>query len=144
MKKSVIVVVCLLLVGIFGWSIAKANSADIKVHLGAGTIVMDQQVLVLTPDEAIMVQEDTVYLPLRPLMEKMDYQVFWDAGMQNVSMEKGDQTSFMTIGSNQYVRNGQTITLDNAPILVNGKTMVPVTFFTNVMNKTVEVSNSHV
>lgn len=50
----------------------------------------------------------------------------------------------MTIGSNQYVRNGQTITLDNAPILVNGKTMVPVTFFTNVMNKTVEVSNSHV
>lgn len=35
MKKSVIVVVCLLLVGIFGWSIAKANSADIKVHLGA-------------------------------------------------------------------------------------------------------------
>ena len=129
MKKSVIVVVCLLLVGIFGWSIAKANSADIKVHLGAGTIVMDQQELVLTPDEAIMVQEDTVYLPLRPLMEKMDYQVFWDAGMQNVSMEKGDQT----------------ITLDNAPILVNGKTiMVPVTFFTNVMNKTVEVSNSHV
>ena len=124
MKKSVIVVVCLLLVGIFGWSIAKANSADIKVHLGAGTIVMDQQELVLTPDEAIMVQEDTVYLPL--------------------SMEKGDQTYFMTIGSNQYVRNGQTITLDNAPILVNGKTMVPVTFFTNVMNKTVEVSNSHV
>ena len=113
MKKSVIVVVCLLLVGIFGWSIAKANSADIKVHLGAGTIVMDQQELVLTPDEAIMVQ-------------------------------KGDQTYFMTIGSNQYVRNGQTITLDNAPILVNGKTMVPVTFFTNVMNKTVEVSNSHV
>ena len=49
---------------------------------------MDQQELVLTPDEAIMVQEDTVYLPLRPLMEKMDYQVFWDAGMQNVSMEK--------------------------------------------------------
>ena len=46
MKKSVIVVVCLLLVGIFGWSIAKANSADIKVHLGAGTIVMDQQELV--------------------------------------------------------------------------------------------------
>ena len=130
MKKSVIVVVCLLLVGIFGWSIAKANSADIKVHLGVGTIVMDQQELVLTPDEAIMVQEDTVYLPLRPLMEKMDYQVFWDAGMQNVSMEKGDQTYFMT--------------LDNAPILVNGKTMVPVTFFTNVMNKTVEVSNSHV
>lgn len=70
MKKSVIVVVCLLLVGIFGWSIAKANSADIKVHLGAGTIVMDQQELVLTPDEAIVVQEDTVYLPLRPLMEK--------------------------------------------------------------------------
>ena len=70
MKKSVIVVVCLLLVGIFGWSIAKANSADIKVHLGAGTIVMDQQELVLTPDEAIMVQEDTVYLPLRPLMGK--------------------------------------------------------------------------
>ena len=62
--------VCLLLVGIFGWSIAKANSADIKVHLGAGTIVMDQQELVLTPDEAIMVQEDTVYLPLRPLMGK--------------------------------------------------------------------------
>lgn len=70
MKKSVIVVVCLLLVGIFGWSIAKANGPDIKVHLGAGTIVMDQQELVLTPDEAIMVQEDTVYLPLRPLMEK--------------------------------------------------------------------------
>ena len=52
MKKSVIVVVCLLLVGIFGWSIAKANSADIKVHLGAGTIVMDQQELVLTPAPA--------------------------------------------------------------------------------------------
>ena len=31
---------------------------------------MDQQELVLTPDEAIMVQEDTVYLPLRPLMAK--------------------------------------------------------------------------
>ena len=63
MKKSVIVVVCLLLVGIFGWSIAKANSADIKVHLGAGTIVMDQQELVLTPDEAIMVQDpDSVLL----------------------------------------------------------------------------------
>ena len=38
MKKSVIVVVCLLLVGIFGWSIAKANSADIKVHLGVAVV----------------------------------------------------------------------------------------------------------
>lgn len=144
MKKSATFVICVLLASVFGGSVARASVADIRVHLGAGTIVIDRQELALTSEEIILVQEDIVYLPLRPVMEKLNYQVDWESALQKVSMKQGDKTYFLTVGSAQYVRNDQSITLDKVPLLINGRVIVPATFFTNVMNKTLDISNGHI
>lgn len=144
MKKNVIVVAGLLIFGLLNTPNAQAGNADIRVHLGAGTIVMDKQELLLGDDAPLVSKKEVVYLPLRRVLEKMEYQISWDAEKQQVLLQKGEQTYLLTIGSNQYGRQGETVTLAAAPILVKDKTLVPVEFFTKLLGKTVEVSDGHV
>ena len=138
-RSSIVIIIALVLVGIFAWYITKSDSADISVRLGPGTIVMDKEALVLTPDESILVEQDVIYLPLRPLMARVGYQVCYDQGLQTSSMRKAEETVLMIIGSNDYVRNNKTIVLENPPILVKGQIMVPITFLSKVLGKTVEI-----
>jgi hypothetical protein len=117
---------------------------DIKVHIGAGTIVVNGKELVLSQNDRIKTRDNTVMLPLRVIAESLGYNVVWDGNKQIVELQKNASTITMTIGSKDYGRSKMAIQLDYAPEIVNGTTLVPVEFFTNVLNTKTEINNSHI
>lgn len=57
-----------------------------------------------------------------------DSNIMWDAAAKKVTVIKGDRVVQMTIGSKVMLINGAAITMDAAPEIVNGRTMLPVRF----------------
>lgn len=118
---------------------------DIRVHTGAGTIVVNGKELALGVDDRIESNGNTLMLPLRVIAESLGYNVAWDEETKTVELQNGARTmATMTIGSKTYGKFKMAVHLDYAPEIVNGKTLVPVEFFTNLMKLRVEVNNSHI
>ena len=119
--------------------------ATIKVHLGAGVIVANGKELVLSQDDRIITRGKTVLLPLRVIAENLSYSIVWQAEQQQIELKSGDEiAATFRIGSKSYQKGQVVIGLANAPELVKGKTLVPVEFFTDVLNMKVSVSNTHI
>lgn len=118
---------------------------NIKVHVGAGVIVVNGRELVLGKDDSIITRGNTVMLPLRVIAESLGYDVIWDGEQKAVEIRNGmNSTAVVRIGNENYEKSKSTIQLTNAPELVTGKTLVPAEFFINVLQLKVEISNSHV
>ncbi len=118
--------------------------ADIEVHTGAGTIVINGKELALNENDIIRTNSNTVMLPLRVIAESLGYNIVWYGESRTAELQNGARTMTMTIGSKDYGRSKMAIKLDYAPEMVNGKTLVPVEFFTDVMNLKVEIYNNHI
>lgn len=118
---------------------------DIRLHLGAGTIVVNGKELALSIDERIERNGNTVMLPLRVIAESLGYSVEWDNLTKSIEVQNGTRTiANMTIGSKLYGNFKMAVQLDYAPQFVNGKTLVPMEFFTEVLKLKVEVDNGHI
>lgn len=119
--------------------------ADIRVHTGAGTIVIDKKELALGENDILKTNGNTIMLPLRVIAESLGYTVVWNGETRTVELQDGMRTmSTVTIGSNNYGRLKMVVQLDTAPEIVNGTTLVPVEFFTDVLNLKVDINDSHI
>ena len=121
------------------------TKSDIRVHTNAGTIVVNGKELALSVDDRIESNGNTLMLPLRVIAEGLGYTVAWDEQNKTVELQNGPRTmATMTIGSKVYGKFKMAVQLDYVPEIVNGKTLVPVEFFTDLMKLKVEVNNSHI
>lgn len=89
-------------------------------------------------DQPPIMQNDRVLVPMRLIFETLGATVEWDEYNQYVKATKDDISITMQIGNNTIVKNGQYITLDTAPILLNGRTLVPVRAVAESLEATVE------
>lgn len=69
-----------------------------------------------------------VLVPMRAIFEALDAEVRWDPVKRRVSALLGNQIIQLTIDSKTAAANGRSITLDSAPVIVNGRTLVPIRF----------------
>lgn len=113
----------------------------IKVHPLAGTLVVNGKELTLGENDIIKTR---VMVPLRVIAESLGYNIVWSDNNSTIGLEKGARTVSLTIGSKYYGKSKTTVQLDCAPELVNGITLVPIEFFTDIMNVKAEVNNSHI
>ena len=120
------------------------GKAAIQIHPLAGTIVVNGKELALAENDSIKTSHNTVMLPLRVIAEKLGYNVVWSDNNNTVELRKGARTMMLTIGSTSYGKSKMAIQLDCAPEIVNGKTLVPLEFFSEVMNVEVVVNNGHI
>lgn len=121
------------------------TKADIKVHIGAGTIVLNGRELALSENDIIKINNNTVMLPLSVIAENLGYNVVWNGDTRTVDLQNGARTmATVTIGSKNYGKLKMAVQLDYAPEIINGKTLVPVEFFTHVLNLKVDINNSHI
>lgn len=65
-----------------------------------------------------------VRVPLRLVAEAMGGEVTWEAGAQQVELARGGRTTTLTIGSTAAIVDGQSVTLDEAPVLWLDRTLV--------------------
>lgn len=66
--------------------------------------------------------------PIRVISESLGASVNWDKATQKVTVKKGADTIELTINKKQAKVNGVTQILDQAPILHNNSTMLPLRF----------------
>ena len=67
-------------------------------------------------------------VPIRVIVEAIGGTVGWDAKAQIVTLHANGVTVLMTIGISAYTVNGDPYSMDTAPIIKNGRTLIPVRF----------------
>jgi hypothetical protein len=76
-------------------------------------------------DVAPYISNGRTFVPVRYLGDALGAQVSWDASTQTVTLTRGSDTETLTIGSTTMTVNGTAETMDVAPVIVNGRTMLP-------------------
>ncbi|MDR0406299.1 MAG: hypothetical protein LBH54_05795 [Clostridiales bacterium] len=93
------------------------NIQGISVTVGGQTLFFD------VPPTTV---NGRTMLPVRAVFDALGAATAWDGGSQTVTAVKGDTTVALSIGSDTITVNGQQRRLDAAPILTDGRTLVPV------------------
>ena len=75
------------------------------------------------------------YIPLRFTLEEMGYTVNWIEMERSVEVYKGAQWTKLYIDKNSYTKNRMApVQLSSAPVIINGRTMVPAEFYHEILN----------
>lgn len=82
----------------------------------------------VTLDVAPFIAEGRTMVPLAFISRQMGADVAWDGEAKAVTYTKEDTTIVLTIDSTTAMVNGEAMELDSAPVIVEGRTMVPVKF----------------
>lgn len=99
----------------------------VKVYVNGGPVSFpDQQ-----PFIDLFFQR--TYVPLRFVSEALGAKVDWEGAGQKVVISKGDKIIGLQIGSKEAVSNGEELFLDTVPLLVEGRTMVPLRFISEAL-----------
>jgi hypothetical protein len=77
-------------------------------------------------------------VPVRYLADALGAQTGWDAGKQTVAVSTSVYTVSLVIGSTFLKVNGQTQTMDHAPVIKNGRTYLPARWVANVLGYQVD------
>lgn len=85
-------------------------------------------------------------VPMRTIFEALETQVEWDNATQTITAEKivsGEKSVNieMQVGRNYMIVNGKKVKLDVAPVLINGRTLVPVRAISEALEINVEWHN---
>ena len=103
----------------------------------ASTISLRINNQLVAPTVAPFEQNGTTLVPLRIVSENLGAKVEWNQKAQLVTILDGDKTIELTIGSKVAKVNGENKTLNLAPQVKNGTTMVPIRFVSENLDCTV-------
>ena len=82
-------------------------------------------------------------VPVAETLRALGYTVTWNGETNSVDINKGAQWTSIKVGENAYFKNRMAASpLSAAPVIVNGRTMVPVEFFYTILNIGMEVESS--
>lgn len=114
---------CLLVIG----SPATATQKYVDVYVN--------EVQVAFPDLKPFVDTkvNTTYVPLRFVSEALEAEVEWDGGKRLVLITQQDQEISMRIGSRNATINGRTQFVGVSAKLMDGRTVVPLRFVSEVL-----------
>ncbi len=93
------------------------NSIEIKVTLDGKRLPFDQ---------APVIVNGRTLVPLRAIFEALGADVSWNDATKTVTANKQDTTVLLTINKSDMYINNRAISLDVAPALIGGRTLVPV------------------
>lgn len=118
-------------VGVTDGTIAEPRviPASIKVYLDGAEIIGD------TPP--LLIQGST-YVPLRGVMDQMDIQLKWDQPTRSVIATRGGTKVVLDSVSGVTTVNGKAMDAKLKPIIVNGRTFVPLRLISEAFGNKVE------
>ncbi len=110
---------------------ANTQSASvITLQIGNTLMTVNGIQLEIDPGEetAPFITEGQTFVPVRAAAEALGCTVTWDSVTQTASLVKGDDTIHLTAGSTSAYINGKKSTLTTAPVIENGRIMMPIRF----------------
>ena len=69
---------------------------------------------------------DRTLVPMHAIFERLDANVEWDGSKQEITANDEYNTVKMQIGSSTMTVNGKNVKLDAPPMIIDGRTLVPV------------------
>lgn len=96
---------------------------------GAGTIKIFLNGKEIKPDVPPVMKSKRVLVPFRFLSENLGAGVHWDERTRTITAEKGGTEIILKIGNPVAYINGKPVKLDVPALIVNGRTLVPIRFF---------------
>jgi len=89
-------------------------------------------------EAAPYIENGRTMVPIRVISEQFGAYVSWDGGKREVSITGGGNEIKFTIDADKAYVNGELVTLDAPATIKNGRTMVPLRFVSEVLNRSVE------
>ena len=96
------------------------NGADVKIDLGR--------------DTAPVIRNGRTLVPIRAIIEAFGGNVSWNEATRTVTLTEEDDTIELIIDSNTAYLNSSAYTIDTAPTIINGRTMLPIRFIAEGFN----------
>lgn len=91
----------------------------------------------LYSDQPAVIYNDRTVVPIRALAEAFGCQVDWNNDLKQVDIYIEDAHIYLTIGSYtlelQYGEERAETEIDTPPVIINGRTMVPIAFISEVL-----------
>lgn len=116
MKKIVtLTMVALLLLGMLTFNVSAQE--NVSVYIDGTKIEFDVQPQIIN---------GRTLVPMRKIFEELGAVVDWKQTTQTITGKKEDTTIIMQIDNNELSVNDNVTTLDVAPIVIDGRTLVPV------------------
>lgn len=77
-------------------------------------------------------------VPLRKIFETLGATVVWEDSSQTITATRGERTVVLEVNKSEALVDGAVSTLDAPPLILDGRTMVPVRFVSESLGATVE------
>lgn len=116
--------------------LALALLPSTPVAAQAVQVIVDGSPIVF--DQPPMTIGGRVLIPLRGVFERLGASVQWDRASNTVLATRGSSQIQLTIGSRVAFVNGRQVTLDVPPMVVGGRTLVPLRFVSEAMGARVD------
>lgn len=89
-----------------------------------------------------IMQNDRVFLPMRAAAEAIGASVVWDNTTRCVTVQKDSTIAYFFVGSATYYVNDVAKTSDAAPMIMNGRTLLPIRAFSEALGAKVDWNGS--
>ena len=94
-------------------------------------------------DSDPFISNGRTFVPMRKIFEVLGAKIEWDGNTQTVTATKGSDVISLSIGSTTATVNGTQKTLDEAPCIVNSRTMIPLRFVAEALGCSVNWDGSN-
>lgn len=119
MKKYILTMVVLVIMMVLLPAPA-SGAQDIRIYLDGLPVVSET---------APVIMDGRVMVPFRAVAESLNAEVNWDPDPQKVTAVREGMVVVLQIGNQTAWQNGQAVSLDRSPIIINGRTLIPLRFF---------------
>src|SRR6056297_4496 len=109
-----------------------------SVQAPAETLSVKLNDTVLDFDVDPMIINDRAMVPMRGIFEYLGAQVYWYPETREVVGYKDNNYIKLQINNETYYKNGNSDTLDSPPIIIRGRTLVPVRFIADSLDMNVD------
>jgi trimeric autotransporter adhesin len=96
----------------------------IAFTLGSKTFKADGQPLPMTVEPTII--SGRTYIPARYLVEPIGGDVGWEQTTKTITMTALNHQIKLTIGNKKCKKDGKDIDMDDSPVIVSGRTLIPL------------------
>jgi hypothetical protein len=90
--------------------------------------------LPVSTDVQPVIQSARTLVPFRAIAEALNIKVSWESAAQTVEASDGETLIRLQIDNKNAWRNGQTVPVDVPPVIIAGRTLIPLRFFSEAFN----------
>lgn len=114
----------------------QSSGANGAFTIGSNVMTVNGQYRIL--DAAPYIKAGRTYVPVRALGDALGATTNWDAATQTVTITKADKNVVLVIGNAVAKANGADVTMDVAPEITSGRTMLPARYVAEGLGYKVE------